>query len=270
MAPSATWQLERGAAERYAEVLVPAILGPFARALVERAGPRAGEAVLDVGCGSGAAACRAAARVGRGGAVVGVDPNPAMLEVARASAGRGGAAIAWRAGRAEALPFPDAAFDLVLCAQTLQFVGERELALREMRRVARAGGRLAVSAWCGLPDNPYFDAVAQALVHLGADAPSGLLPAFALSDADALRRLFARAGLPEPALAAHELALELPPADAFVPRHLGATPVAPLYARATQAARAKTVAAARERLAPWTRDGVLRVPFRSWIALAAP
>ena len=61
---STRWQLERDAAVRYQDVVVPWILGPFAEALVEILGPRPGQAILDVGCGTGAAARAAAIAVG--------------------------------------------------------------------------------------------------------------------------------------------------------------------------------------------------------------
>lgn len=56
MATSTQWQLARDAAERYERILVPAILGPAARALVEWSDLQEGEAIVDIGCGTGAAA----------------------------------------------------------------------------------------------------------------------------------------------------------------------------------------------------------------------
>jgi protein-L-isoaspartate O-methyltransferase len=56
MSTSTQWQLARGAAERYQQIIVSSFIGPFAVALVEWAAPKAGDAVLDVGCGTGAAA----------------------------------------------------------------------------------------------------------------------------------------------------------------------------------------------------------------------
>jgi ubiquinone/menaquinone biosynthesis C-methylase UbiE len=86
MATSTQWQLARAAAERYEQILVPAILGPVARMLVEWANLRHGETVLDVGCGTSAAARYAAEQVGPTGRVVGVDINAGMIEVARSLA----------------------------------------------------------------------------------------------------------------------------------------------------------------------------------------
>jgi SAM-dependent methyltransferase len=224
--------------------------------------------VADVGCGTGVVAQRAAERVGASGAVVGIDVSPAMLEVARSLPAPGGASIEWREAPAEQLPLPDASVDLVLCAQALQFVQDRERALREMRRVARPGARIAISAWCSLDDNPYFAAVVQSLSHLGPDAPAGFLAPFSLSDPAELRGLHARAGLAEPALAVHEMKLELAAPEVFVPRHLAATPVARLFEQAPAADRERLVASASELLSPWSTGTRVRVPFRSWFAIS--
>lgn len=83
MATSVQWQLAHDAAVRYEQILVPSILGPFARALVDWAQLPAGDTVLDVGCGTGAAARAAAEHVGLAGSVTAIDVNPGMLDVAR-------------------------------------------------------------------------------------------------------------------------------------------------------------------------------------------
>src|SRR5690606_20187355 len=155
MATSTQWQLARDAAERYERILVPAILGPAARSLVEWAGLRDRESVLDVGCGTGAAARFAAEKVGPSGRVAGVDVNAGMIDVARSAPVRE-AAIEWYEGDAHQLPFAEGEFDGALCAQPLQFLGARPRALAEMHRILKPGGRVAVSLWCGIEHSTYF------------------------------------------------------------------------------------------------------------------
>ena len=102
-----------------------------------------GTSVLDVGCGPGTITVDLAARVAPG-EVVGVDTSEAVLEQARAAAAEAGAAVTFRTGDATALPFPDASFDVVHAHQVLQHLSDPVAALREMRRVTRPGGVVAV------------------------------------------------------------------------------------------------------------------------------
>lgn len=148
MVTSTQWQLARDVAERYERILVPAILGPAARALVEWSSLQDGEAVVDIGCGTGAAARFAAEKVGASGRVTGVDVNAGILDVARSLSPVQGALIEWFENTAYQLPFTEGEFDAALCAQSLQFLEDRPRALAEMCRVLKPGGRVAMSLWC--------------------------------------------------------------------------------------------------------------------------
>src|SRR5205823_5027405 len=83
MAQREQWQITGDAAELYERYLVPTMFGPWAADLVALATLRAGDHVLDVACGTGIVARRAAEQVGSGGRVVGLDLNAGMLAVAR-------------------------------------------------------------------------------------------------------------------------------------------------------------------------------------------
>lgn len=185
-------QVSGSAAEVYEQFFVPALFAQWGPRIVDVAAVRAGERVLDVACGTGVAARAALERVGRAGAVVGLDVNEQMLEVAQ----RGGGSIEWRAGRAEDLPFADATFDAVLCLFGLMFFEDRARALQEMARVVRPGGRVAVAVWASLDAIPGYAAVAALLRRLfGARAAAALESPFALGDASLLREVIAAAGL---------------------------------------------------------------------------
>ena len=101
------WQLEAHGPQAYERYLVPAFFAPCADQLVEAAALVPGERVLDVACGTGIVARRAAAQVGTAGAVTGSDLNEGMLEVAAAAGTQ--PAIDWRRGDVAALPLPDGA-----------------------------------------------------------------------------------------------------------------------------------------------------------------
>src|SRR4030095_3648080 len=120
-------------AEVYERYFGPALFTPWARALLEYAVPQTGERVLDVACGTGIVTRHVAPMVGAAGRVVGLDISPAMLAVARALPVPGGATIEWQEGNALTLALPDAAFDLVLWHQGLQFFPDRAADTREIQ-----------------------------------------------------------------------------------------------------------------------------------------
>ncbi len=268
MATSTQWQLARDAAERYEKILVPAILGPAARSLVEWSDLREGEAVVDIGCGTGAAARFAAEKVGASGRVAGVDVNAGMIAVAQSLAPVPGAMIEWVECTAYQLPFTQAEFDVALCAQTLQFLEDRPRGLAEMYRILKPGGRVVVSLWCDLRESPYFHVLVQAVTkHIGAETAAGLRAAFGLSDSEAIRALLTGAGFNNMQLTVKELDLELPKPRDFVPRHVSATPMSTGFHTASEEARQAVVDDVSEQLAPYETDQGIRVPFRTHLAM---
>lgn len=120
----------------------------FGSMLVDWVGLNLGDRVLDVGAGTGATLVPAARQVGAGGRVVGVDLAPGMVDrLAETITATGMANAEALVADAEALPYPDESFDIVLCAFTLFFFADTERALAEFRRVLRDGGALAISTF---------------------------------------------------------------------------------------------------------------------------
>jgi ubiquinone/menaquinone biosynthesis C-methylase UbiE len=113
---------------------------------VDLAGLRHGETVLEVGCGTGAVARAARARVGPGGKVLGIDPSGDMIAVARRKAARERLQIDFRVAGIEALPFPDASVDVALSSLMMHHLPAdlKRTGLAEVRRVLKSGGRLVV------------------------------------------------------------------------------------------------------------------------------
>jgi ubiquinone/menaquinone biosynthesis C-methylase UbiE len=110
------------------------------------AGIRGGDTVLEVGCGTGVVLRDVAARVGPRGRVVGVDPSRAVLRAARrlCAGGRGRGPIALRLAAGEHLPFPAGRFDATLAVTVLLHVADPLRVVKEMARITRPGGRVAV------------------------------------------------------------------------------------------------------------------------------
>lgn len=184
-------QVLASAAEIYDRFFVPALFEQWAPRMLRAAAVSAGDRVLDVACGTGVLTRAAAERAGEG-RVTGLDVNPGMLFVAR----RRGAGIEWREGAAEALPFGDGEYDVVLSQFGLMFFEDRERALREMSRVLRPGGRLAIAVWDSLERVPGYAAMAALLERLfGAEIAASLHAPYSLGDAQALGRLLEAAGL---------------------------------------------------------------------------
>jgi SAM-dependent methyltransferase len=117
---------------------------PVAGQLVKFAGIRGGERVLDIATGTGVVAITAARA---GASVKALDLTPPLLEVARENADIAGVSIEFTEGDAENLPYPDASFDVVVSQFGHMFAPRPEVAVSEMRRVLRPGGRVAFATW---------------------------------------------------------------------------------------------------------------------------
>jgi SAM-dependent methyltransferase len=124
--------------------LVAQRLLPISVETVEAVGVQPGQTVLDVGVGDGNTAIEAARR---GAVVTGVDLTPEQVERARARAANGGLELDLRVGDAEELDLPDASFDLVVSVMAAIFAPDHVAAAREMVRVCRSGGTVAMTAW---------------------------------------------------------------------------------------------------------------------------
>jgi SAM-dependent methyltransferase len=148
-----------------------------------------------------------------GGSVVGLDRNEGMLAVAR----RVAPAVEWRPGMVEALPFADRAFDAVVSQFGLMFFEDPAVALKEMWRVLRPGGRLAVAVWDVLDHAPGYAAMVALLQRLFGDRIADQLRApFALGDPEALRSLFAKAGISGVAIRTQDGTARFPSLEAWV------------------------------------------------------
>ena len=137
---------------------------------VLRLDPRPGERILDLATGTGWTS-RVVAR--RGTIVTGVDIAADLIVAARANARAEHLAINYQLGDAESLPFDDGAFDAVVSTYGVMFASRPEAAAREMARVTRQGGRIAITTW--LSDGNLFKMFQVMKRHMPPLAP-GVVP----------------------------------------------------------------------------------------------
>ena len=144
--------------------------GTGAPRLVKLAGIGRGMQVLDVGCGTGVVALTAARL---GAKVTGVDLTPNLIERAREHAAMMKLTVEWHEGDAEALPVPDAAFDVVVSQFGHMFAPRPDVTVKEMLRVLKPGGTIAFATW---PPELFTGKMFALLGKYGPPLPPGVSP----------------------------------------------------------------------------------------------
>jgi len=230
----------------YERFFVPAIGAPLATDLIRLAALGPGERVLDVACGTGVVARLASQQVGGTGIVTGLDVNPGMLAAAR-SATPPGMRIHWQEASAEAMPFPDASFDVGLCQMGLQFIPDKHAALHEMRRILARDGRLLLNV--PGPTPRVFTIMAEALTrHIGAEAAGFVNHVFSLHDEAEIQNLLHGAGFRDVSVQSDTKPLRLPAPKEFLWQYVHSTPLAGVLVRVDDECRGSLE---REVVAKW-------------------
>jgi ubiquinone/menaquinone biosynthesis C-methylase UbiE len=180
--------------EKYDRYLGPVLFRDFGEQTAARLEPRPGMRVLETACGTGIVTRRLLAHLGGQGRLVATDLNDAMLAYAELHVPtRDG--LEWRAADATHLPFDDRAFDAVVCQFGVMFFPDRAAGMAEAFRVLRPGGRVLVSVWDRLEDNPV-----QRITHetvatfFASDAPQFYTVPSSMHDVTLLQGLLDRAG----------------------------------------------------------------------------
>jgi SAM-dependent methyltransferase len=165
-------------------------------AILAAAAPSPDDAVLDVACGGGIVVCAFAPHVRH---ATGIDMTPAMLDRARTHAAEQGIGnVSWREGDVTALPYPDAAFTIVVSRFAMHHFPDPAAVLREMVRVCAPGGRIVIVDTCAAPD-PEKAAAFNRLEKLRDPSHVRAMP---LAE---LESLFRAAGLDAPSVTRSEL-----------------------------------------------------------------
>lgn len=242
---------------------------PWSLDLIDRARPQPGERVLDLACGTGAVAREVVQRISPGGSVVGVDISPDMLRVANEIVGTRDGVVQWQQASADSLPLPDASVDVALCQQGVQFFPDKPAALRELRRVLKPGGRVALSVWRTIEHFPVMQAMSTA-----ANGKLAVIKvSFTLGEDGALQRLLEDAGFQSVHVESVQKDIVFPSADEFVANTVrGAAAAIPELRAMTDDERAQLAAAVQAEVAPalrsYTSGGELRFPTAAHVATA--
>jgi ubiquinone/menaquinone biosynthesis C-methylase UbiE len=166
------------------------------RRTIERLGLAPGARVLDVCCGTGASAIPAARAVGDGGSVIAVDLAEDLLALGRKKAEAACLRrLEFRRGDMSALEVEPASFDAVVCVFGIFFVPDMEAQVAELRRFVRPGGRLAITTWGAGIFSPAYAVWLDAVHRVRPDLDSGFSPWERITTTDAVRKLFADAGI---------------------------------------------------------------------------
>jgi ubiquinone/menaquinone biosynthesis C-methylase UbiE len=160
--------------ENYDGYLVPLIFESFARDMAKRAAALSPRTVLETAAGSGVVTRALAPRLAPGARYVVTDLNQPMLDYAAARQPADNR-ITWRKADALALPFEDAAFDLVCCQFGVMFFPDRQTGYREARRVLKPGGHFLFNVWDRIAENVFANDVTNALAEVFPDDPPRFL-----------------------------------------------------------------------------------------------
>ncbi len=186
-----SWQSRIDAAAAYDALFVPALFDQWVSMVADAAAIGPGQRVLDVACGTGVLTREIAARIGKNGHVVGLDPSPGMLAFAAARQ----SAVEWTRGVAESIPFPDHSFDAVVSQFGLMFFEDAGQSIREMLRVLQPGGRYSIAVWDAVDNIPGYSAELALIGRLAGEAAASAVRApFCLGDRGQLSALFEAAG----------------------------------------------------------------------------
>jgi len=225
-----------------------------------------GKLVLDIACGTGLVSFAAARAVGPSGQVLGVDLSGRMVSSAQRRARQMNLSnCSFARMDAETLDLPDASFDVVLCALGLMYMPDPEQALREMRRVLRAAGRIALAVW-GERSKCGWSAL---FPIIDAEVSSDVCPLFfQLGQQDALVRLCADAKFE--AIEHRRISITLTFADASDACNAAFVggPVALAWSRFDDEVRARVRAAYINSIEKWGFENGFAIPGEFVIAAA--
>jgi ubiquinone/menaquinone biosynthesis C-methylase UbiE len=260
---------DEASATSYAQHFDPAFGRRFAERALDALVVVRGARVLDVACGTGVFARLGAHVVGAGGRVVGIDPSAIAVSTARRIDPT--SIVDWQQWDHDGLPFGEGSFDVVACQHALHRFPDPELVIEEMRRVLAPGGRLGITTWGPIEENPAFAAELDATVKAGLDdngVVDALLEAFAWHGTEDLAQLARGAGLVDISCQPIRILAALPRVAEWVRVYPSLPPLSRVWPDCDAHARVQFLSRATELLRPFEHDSVLRVQASSRLLVA--
>jgi SAM-dependent methyltransferase len=249
------------------------LLQPIADLLIDRAGIRAGERVLDVGCGSGSTTFAFARAVGPSGHVMGIDISAPMLARAR-EVTPVGAPVEFVLADATVQSFAPENFDLLASRFGVMFFADPTLSFTNLRRAMRRSGRLAFACWREPRQNPFFmlplQAVYQHVPKMPQVGPEDPGP-FSFASEGRVHRILSSAGFSDVAMEPCDLALDVAVGgelDAAVRSALEIGPSARALADQPPDIIAAAAQSVREALTPFVKGDTVPLDAKIWIVTA--
>lgn len=249
------------------------VLAPVSDILVDRAEPRQGERVVDIGCGCGATTMAFAEQVGSAGHVLGVDVSAPMLARARELA-PAGAPVEFALADATVHAFAPQSFDLLVSRFGVMFFAQPALSFANMRKALRPGGRVAFACWRTPRDNPWLMVPLQAaykhvpkMPELGPEDPGP----FSFAKEERVQRILREAGFSSIALERRDISLDVSAGQGLEVAVKSSLELGPA-SRALEGQPPEAIAAAadsiRAALAPFVQDNKVPLGGSIWIVTA--
>ena len=249
------------------------VLAPVSDVLIDRAHAKAGERIIDVGCGCGATTIALAQKVGLAGHVLGIDISAPMLARARQLL-TPGLPVEFALADATVYPFVPASFDLVVSRFGVMFFAEPARSFANLRRALRPTGRLTFACWRDPRENPFFMAPLQAVYKhvpkLPRPEPEDPGP-FSFASEERVRRILGEAGFQGIEMEPCNLALDVAVGrglDVAVQSALEIGPAARALAEQPPDVVAAATDSIREALAVYLSGPSVPLPASIWIVTA--
>lgn len=262
---AALWNGRAGRAWVEGQAMLDRMFRPFETLLADAAAARPAQAVLDVGCGTGATTHAIARRLGPAAHCTGVDISEPMIAAARQRAGQG-ERTDFLCGDAQTQPFAPACFDLLVSRFGVMFFDDPVAAFANLRRAARPGAELRLIAWRSADQNPFMTTAERAAAPLLPTLPPrqpGAPGQFAFADREHVGAILRESGWGGIAIEPIDVGCRLPEAE-LVRYFTGLGPLGLVLEDADAATRTRLVETVRKAFDPFVRGDEVRYDAACW------